>query len=672
MLIALEGMDGVGKSTLSRLAARLLDGMPVVKAIHPLCNPDARTDNFINISDLVLSEESERLAECKFGVRGVFIYYRLSDVPMVSDRFYASNLWHVERRDVDIRRLAEVVGAPERTILLYASKDELRRRIEGRNAKDKDLEKIDQSEKAYELMRNRFASLSISFVEMSTEGRELEELAAAVAKLYGWNKRFCGRKQLWAFSCPPSGIRSFRLLQSVESVDAKAFFYLRHLSSIAVERGNRRFKSVRGVLYTRDGQSLVSYPCARERRKYWVCEGVRTIAPSAFLNARYLESIRLPDGLVEIGSTVFFNCWTLRRIYIPASVSKIGPMNFLGCRSLMDIAVSERNCIYESRNGVLYETRTDALLRYPPARSNVELCLDCRIVRAWAFAETGSLRKVELIGGVTSIEAYAFMNSGLEELMVSGGVLLHVGERAFASCRMLKRVWVLDAASGFDMHLTAFEGCGRKLKVYLPRTIFAGIWNDRRKRCIYEYLRAVIADKNEVESCGTFALRMMLDALALDWREPSNVTENIWIFDIASALIERLGAGRVVLNYFKSRFIDDFAADVLEKNFGGYQAFLRYTDLGGGLRGGICVQDAVDSFSGEDVFLLLVDDAVLHGDVGTGNGHYIVVKEVRDGYALIFNPRKKTCIEEIVSVDVLVDSCEALGGWILIAKHETR
>lgn len=672
MLIALEGMDGVGKSSLSKLAARLLKGMPIVKAIHPLCHPEDAIDNFMNVSSLVLSEQREEFSRCRFGVRGVFVYFRLNDVPMVSDRFYASNLWHVERRDVDVRRLVDLVGIPERTILLYASKEVLRRRITGRNVDDKDLEKVEMSERAYDLMRERFEKLSIPFVEMSTDGLGMDALASAIAGLYGRENYRRGRKRYRAFSFPPSLVRRLVVPQDVEMIDSKAFFYLCHLSSFDVHRKNRFFKSVHGVLFSRDGSSLVCYPRAKGWRSFSVSAGVRSIAPSAFLNAERLEKIRLPEGLSEIGSTAFFNCKALRRIRLPASACIIGPMNFLGCWALKGIDINSGNRSYVSEDGVLYDSLKDVLVKFPAAKPMQEVILNCRVVKAWAFAEARFLRRAELGSRVESIEAYAFMNSEVEEVVISSAVFGHIGERAFALCSRLRRVEVLDASSNIDVHTTAFEGCDERLKVMLPVQVFRAIWGNPRKEGLYGLIRSVVGIKDAGESCGIAALRHMLRLFALECNDCLKCSGGFWIFDLASVLVNRLGLDCVSLTCHKSRLMEDFFCGMLEEGFDGRRAIERYIGLGGTIKRGTIVRESIAGVSSERTMLMLVDNSVLHGYEGAGGRHYVVVEEVRGAYAIIVNPMSSICVEEIVPVDVLVSSCEVAGGWILSATRQVN
>lgn len=55
------------------------------------------------------------------------------------------------------------------------------------------------------------------------------------------------------------------------------------------------------------------------------------VKKSAFAGCIYLETIILPDGVLEIGDNAFLNCTLLKTVSIPDSVSKIGKNAFSGC-----------------------------------------------------------------------------------------------------------------------------------------------------------------------------------------------------------------------------------------------------------------------------------------------------------------------------------------------------
>lgn len=71
---------------------------------------------------------------------------------------------------------------------------------------------------------------------------------------------------------------------------------------------------------------------------------VKYISPNAFFKSP-IESVELPNGLVEIGMYAFDRCTKLKGIVIPASVEKIGEFAFEDCSSLQSLKVEGKTLI---------------------------------------------------------------------------------------------------------------------------------------------------------------------------------------------------------------------------------------------------------------------------------------------------------------------------------------
>ena len=136
-------------------------------------------------------------------------------------------------------------------------------------------------------------------------------------------------------------LESITLPDGVKKIGDEAFLGCDALCVIAVARGNEEYKSVDGVLYTKDGKTLLSYPSGKEDESFTVPDGVTKIDDSAFYDCNALESITLPDGLKEIGKNAFLSCKALESIKIPASVTKIGDSVFSGCEALESITLPD-------------------------------------------------------------------------------------------------------------------------------------------------------------------------------------------------------------------------------------------------------------------------------------------------------------------------------------------
>lgn len=97
-----------------------------------------------------------------------------------------------------------------------------------------------------------------------------------------------------------------------------------------------------GILYTKDGTTLVKYPVGRTSSgdisvsdSIQIPEGVTTIYDYAFSGAKSLRSITVPQTVTEIGERAFFGCSELSQINIPESVKSIGEKAFEGCVNII-------------------------------------------------------------------------------------------------------------------------------------------------------------------------------------------------------------------------------------------------------------------------------------------------------------------------------------------------
>ena len=112
------------------------------------------------------------------------------------------------------------------------------------------------------------------------------------------------------------------------------------LEEIKVSDCNENYRSINGVLFTKDGQTLVACPGGM-RGEYTVPQGVTQISSNAFEGCSSLKSITLPDGITEIGAGAFSDCSSLKSITLPDGITKIGDWAFSGCSSLESITLPD-------------------------------------------------------------------------------------------------------------------------------------------------------------------------------------------------------------------------------------------------------------------------------------------------------------------------------------------
>ena len=109
-----------------------------------------------------------------------------------------------------------------------------------------------------------------------------------------------------------------------------------NLTEVNISADNPYYMSIDGVVFSKDGKTIVYYPCSRANTQYSIPFGVTKIGAGCFSTADYLTKINIPESVVEIGYCAFE--WTnIQSIYIPKSVKKINFSAFSECDNLTTV-----------------------------------------------------------------------------------------------------------------------------------------------------------------------------------------------------------------------------------------------------------------------------------------------------------------------------------------------
>ncbi|MBR4752519.1 MAG: leucine-rich repeat domain-containing protein [Thermoguttaceae bacterium] len=128
----------------------------------------------------------------------------------------------------------------------------------------------------------------------------------------------------------PRGKEEIRheLPETVDSFKNGSFPSIETLQSIETSPNSASFRSIDGVLFSKDGTVLVKCPSGKILGTYVVPAGVKEIANQAFMNNKTLTSVEIADGVETIGANAFLGCSSLTRILVPKSVKRIGNYAF--------------------------------------------------------------------------------------------------------------------------------------------------------------------------------------------------------------------------------------------------------------------------------------------------------------------------------------------------------
>ncbi len=153
--ISIEGMDGVGKTTICKLLSEKLNYKFVEKPLHLLFDDDLDSfDNYIRIRNKVNKNDNRVFTSWFYGLGSIYMYEYFKNENIITDRHFASNYaWSGTDENNDVYELLlKKIGAPKLTVILYATPEVIISRLKSRNINDKDIHRVDKSEMVYSKM----------------------------------------------------------------------------------------------------------------------------------------------------------------------------------------------------------------------------------------------------------------------------------------------------------------------------------------------------------------------------------------------------------------------------------------------------------------------------------------------------------------------------------------
>ena len=311
------------------------------------------------------------------------------------------------------------------------------------------------------------------------------------------------------------------------------------LESIEVAESNEDLRSIDGVLFSKDGKKLISYPAGKINESYTVPDGTNTVGEFAFYECQHLMSLTLSDSVEIMYSTALYHCPSLESLTLNKGLYYLYPEDLTSCYSLVSIEVAEGNPAYYSDDGVLFSP-DGCLLKYPASKKGTSYTIP---------------------DGVSTIVDGAFRGSKYLEEVIFSHTVQYVEDDSFRDCKALKSVDLGDGVT--SVGVSAFYQCTSLETVKIPNglnEIGSGAFE-------YTALRTVDIPDG-VDSIGLFAFSKCpsLESINIGSGNENYMSKDGVLFSKDGKMLITYPAGKKDTSYIVPDHVEDIGLEAFIYN----------------------------------------------------------------------------------------------------------
>ena len=132
---------------------------------------------------------------------------------------------------------------------------------------------------------------------------------------------------------------SVTIPSGVANIERAALSNCSSLQNIIVDKNNEYYKSIDGVLFSKDETVLLQYPAGKSASTFVFPKTIIKIGAEAFAGCSALTDITIPEGVTEIDYGTFALCENLVNVTLHDGITSIQDSAFYGCTSLKTIVL---------------------------------------------------------------------------------------------------------------------------------------------------------------------------------------------------------------------------------------------------------------------------------------------------------------------------------------------
>ncbi len=246
-----------------------------------------------------------------------------------------------------------------------------------------------------------------------------------------------------------------KLPSSLEELDISAFFNCRYIESISIAASNQVYQTQDGVLFSKDGGTLLYCPANKTTGTYAVPSGVSEIGDMAFIQGQ-MSDVAISQNVKTIGASAFQQS-NITSLVIPESVRKVGDFMCYNCGNLKTVTIKP------GLAALSYE-----MFQKCYALESVDLG-KVTDLNKMAFSYCSSLKEVEIPNGTKAIMNGSFGECTALEKVVLPSTVKEIAYQAFLNCSSLTDISFPEGLKAIYRY--AFYGCTGLKSVNLPSTI---------------------------------------------------------------------------------------------------------------------------------------------------------------------------------------------------------
>ena len=137
----------------------------------------------------------------------------------------------------------------------------------------------------------------------------------------------------YAFSS--SGLTSVTIPENVTSIGTGAFAGCGSLSSFSVEQGNQTYTAIDGILFSKDGSTLIQYPAGKEGTSYVISDTVTSVGADVFKGCGDNFTVYAPGDLISNAGSVGLNDNQVKPYYAVTAPTD-GSITLIGSETLKE------------------------------------------------------------------------------------------------------------------------------------------------------------------------------------------------------------------------------------------------------------------------------------------------------------------------------------------------